>query len=144
MTTNTRDPKGRFKLGNRYGKGRPPRQTEAGYLEIVMEECPMDTWRTVVRKAVESASEGDDKARHWLASFLIGSPAGKAPTTTSVVISKMLGTDEVLDIAARRLALPLASGEMFPMLNADTARLRELELEAAQAILAAENDQTEA
>ena len=139
-----RNEQGRFQLGNRYGKGRPPRQTEAGYLTVLMEECPMDTWRTVVRKAVEAASEGDDKSRHWLSAYLIGSPAGKAPTTTSVVISKMLGTDEVLDIAARRLALPLASGEMFPMLNADTARLRELEAEAKAAILAAEEASADA
>ena len=139
-----RNEQGRFQLGNRYGKGRPPRQTEAGYLTVLMEECPMDTWREVVRKAVEAASEGDDKSRHWLSSYLIGSPAGKAPSTTSVVISKMLGTDEVLDIAARRLALPLASGEMFPILNEDTARLRELEEEAKAAILAAEEASADA
>lgn len=138
MTTNPRDQQGRFKIGNRYGKGRPPRQTEAGYLTVLMEECPMDTWRTVVRKAVEAASEGDDKSRHWLSSFLIGAPAGKAPTTTSVVISQLLGTDPALEAAAKTLALPLATDEMFPILAGDSARFRELELEAQAALLAAE------
>ncbi|MBP8284146.1 MAG: hypothetical protein KAX46_09590 [Chromatiaceae bacterium] len=133
-----RNEQGRFQLGNRYGKGRPPRQTEAGYLTVLMEECPMDTWRTVVRKAVEAASEGDDKSRHWLSAYLIGSPAGKAPTTTSVVISKMLGTDPALEAAAKTLALPLATDEMFPILAGDSARFRELELEAQAALLAAE------
>ena len=138
MTTNPRDQQGRFKIGNRYGKGRPPRQTEAGYLTVLMEECPMDTWREVVRKAVEAASEGDDKSRHWLSQYLIGAPAGKAPTTTSVVISQMLGTDPALEAAAKTLALPLATDEMFPILAGDSARLRQLEAEAKVAILAAE------
>lgn len=138
MTTTTRDPRGRFQIGNRYGKGRPPRQTEAGYLTVLMEECPMDTWRTVVKKAVESASEGDDKSRHWLSSYLIGSPAGKAPTTSSIVIGQMLGRDEALEAAAKAMALPQATDELFPILAGDSARFRELELEAQAAILEAE------
>ncbi len=138
MTSNTRDPRGRFQLGNRFGKGRPPRQTEAGYLEILMEECPMDTWRTIVKKAIEAASEGDDRSRNWLSSYLIGTAAGKAPTTTSVVIGQMLGRDEALEAAAKAMALPVATDEMFPVLAGDSARFRELELEARAAILEAE------
>lgn len=138
MTTNARDQQGRFQLGNRFGKGRPPRQTEQGYLTVLMEECPMDTWRTIVKKAIEAASEGDDRSRNWLSSYLIGSPAGKAPTTTSVVISQMLGTDPALEAAAKKIALPLASAERFPILDADSARFRELEEEARQFLLANE------
>ena len=138
MTTAIRDPRGRFQIGTMGGPGRPRRETEQGYLEILMQECTLDAWRTVVRKAVEAASEGDDRSRAWLSGYLVGQPTGKAPTTTSVVVAQMLGEDEALEIAARRLAKPELDREMWPVLTADTDRLRAIELEAQAVILAAE------
>lgn len=140
---NARDARGRFQIGNHYGKGRPCRQTEAGYLEILMEECPPDVWRQIAKKAIEAASEGDDKSRAWLANYLVGSPTTKAPSPASVVLSQMLGTDEILDTAAHRLAMPQASAAMFPILEADSAHLRDLEDQARQFLLLREQEASE-
>ena len=138
MTTTIRDPQGRFRLGTAAGPGRPPRATEQNYLLAVLDACPLETWAEIVEKAVSAAREGDDKARHWLASFLLGAPKGNAPAPSAALVGRMLGEDAVLTAAARRLAKPLASAEMFPILEADSARFRELELEAKQYILALE------
>lgn len=51
-----RNEEGRFMVGNRYGKGRPPRATEAGYLAVLMEACYLDTWRGIVNRAIKDAS----------------------------------------------------------------------------------------
>ena len=138
MAAAIRDPQGRFQLGTMGGPGRPPRAIEQNYLLALVDACPLETWTEIVQKAVTDAREGDDKARHWLASFLIGAPAGKAPSPSAALVGRMLGEDEVLNIAAKKLAKPLASAEMFPILEADSARFRELELEAKQYILALE------
>ena len=138
MTTAIRNPQGRFQPGTKGGPGRPPRATEENYLLALVDACPLTVWAEIVEKAVADAREGDDKARHWLASYLLGSPKGTAPSPSTALVGRLLGTDSVLNSAARVLALPLASGEMFPILNADTARLRELEEEAKAALLAAE------
>ena len=138
---NARDSRGRFQIGNHYGKGSPCRQTEAGYLEILMEECPPDVWRQIAKKAIAAASEGDDKSRAWLANYLVGSPTSKAPSPASVVLSQMLGTDEILDTAAHKLAAPIASDEMFPVFAADTERLRQLESEARQFLISREAEE---
>ena len=144
MTTAIRNPQGRFQPGTKGGPGRPPRATEENYLLALVDACPLETWTEIVQKAVTDAREGDDRSRAWLASYLLGSPKGSAPSPSTALVGRLLGTDAVLDIAARRLALPLASGEMFPILNEDTARLRELEEEAKAAILAAEEASADA
>ena len=133
-----RNEQGRFMVGNRYGKGRPPRATEAGYLAVLMEACDLDTWRNVVNRAIEDAQAGDDKARAWLANYLLGAPGAKAPTTTNVIIQQLLGDDPALELAAERLAKPELDRLRYTILGDDDERDRANVREAALALLAAE------
>lgn len=137
MTTR-RDDRGRFQVGTAGGPGRPPRPTEQNFLLALVDACPLETWKEIVAKAVSDAREGDDKSRHWLASYLVGSPKTNAPSPSTALVARMLGKDEVLNEAAHRLAKPIASAEMFPLLTGDSARLRALEAEAAEFLLAQE------
>lgn len=131
-----RDVQGRFLIGNPGGPGRPKRQTEEGYLSVLMEECSLEQWRSVVKRAVADATDGDEKARQWLASYLVGSPQAKAPSTTTVVIQQLLGTDPALESAAHQLAHSEISRAKYPSLHADDAWEDDIKREAAAAILA--------
>lgn len=137
-----RNAQGRFMVGNHYGKGRPPRQTEAGYLEVLMQECPLDTWRTVVQRAVADAQGGDDKARVWLAHYLLGAPKATAPTTTTVIVQQLLGEDPALELAAKQAAKPELDRLRFPILMEDDERDRAIVLEAAMVLLEGEEART--
>lgn len=72
-----RDAQGRFLPGHAPtpGGGRPPRATEAAYLQAFREEVPIEKWRELLRMAVADAL-GDnwkarDAARRWLAEYCI-------------------------------------------------------------------------
>ena len=69
---NGRDSKGRFADGNSGGPGRPKRQTEVTYLIAMSEVIGLNDWVAIVEKAKEQAVEGDDKARRWIAEYVIG------------------------------------------------------------------------
>ena len=138
MTTAIRNPQGRFQPGTKGGPGRPPRATEENYLLALVDACPLETWTEIVQKAVTDAREGDDRSRAWLASYLLGSPKGSAPSPSTALVGRLLGTDKVLESAARTLAKPELDREMWPVLTADTDRLRAIELEAQAVILASE------
>jgi hypothetical protein len=67
-----RDGQGRFAVGNPGGPGRPRRAVERDYLTVLSDAVSRDDWRCVVQAAVESAKQGDAKARDWLTRYLIG------------------------------------------------------------------------
>ena len=94
MNTETRDKNGRFVKGHEGGPGRPKLVTERAYLEILRNECPPETWREVVKKAIDDASTGDAKAREWLSSYLLGKPGGAAPTLHQMAVEVAAGVDE--------------------------------------------------
>lgn len=75
----TREKNGRFLPGTPPGPDRPPRQTEAGCMQAMMQACPLDTWRAICERAVVEAKRGDAKARDWLAKYLVGDPGHQAP-----------------------------------------------------------------
>ena len=66
-----RDQKGKFALGNSGGPGRPPRQTEADYLQELKGICSLEVWREIVSRVVEDAKTGNAKAREFLARYLL-------------------------------------------------------------------------
>jgi hypothetical protein len=74
-TDRTQD--GRFAVGNCGGPGRPPRHVETEYLAVTLAACSVQDWREIISKAVQAAKGGDDKARLFLASYILGTP--KAP-----------------------------------------------------------------
>ena len=51
--------------------GRPKRETERDYLDVVMRLCPLDSWAQVVERAVVDAQQGDRHARDWLSRYLL-------------------------------------------------------------------------
>lgn len=133
------DAKGRFVLGGPGGPGRPPRQTEASYLAVIMEECDLEKWRGIVRRAMLDAEAGDEKARHWLASYLIGAPSAKAVTPTTIVVQQLLGSDPALEQAAAIIAKPVLDAARYPTLQRDRQVESEVKQEAVRAILAAQS-----
>lgn len=90
-----RDGRGRFAVGNAGGPGRPRRDAEAAYLEAMAEACPLERWRAIVGRAVADAEGGDAKARDWLVGYLLGKPAGEAPTLRALAIQEATGYDPV-------------------------------------------------
>ena len=98
-----REENGRFSTGNPGGPGRPPRATEAVYLNILMEECDIETWRGVVAKAAEDAKEGDSKARDWLGKYLMGAPKEAAPSLLAVNLELLSDIDPVTFAHAKRI-----------------------------------------
>lgn len=100
MKTN-RDEKGRFGAGNTFGQGRPTRQTERTYLQIVMEECDPDTWRRIVRSVIEDALHGSSSARSWLGGYLVGPPSARLEMLHKLAVEEFAGVDPVeMDAAA--------------------------------------------
>ncbi len=95
-TVGTRDRSGRFVEGNPGGPGRPKRESEVAYVRVLAEECPLDVWRQVVRRAVISAKKGDPRAREWLGRYLVGTPE-----TRSVPLSEMDRTEQFQDLVNR-------------------------------------------
>ena len=70
-----RNSQGQFAPGNPGGPGRPRRVAERDYLVTLSEECPLEIWRAICRRAVADALAGDPRARDWLARYLLGNPA---------------------------------------------------------------------
>lgn len=136
--TQQRNDQGRFMVGNRYGKGRPPRATEAGYLAVLMQACDLETWKRVVNRAIEDAQAGDTAARAWLGNYLLGAPKAPAPTTTTVIVQQLLGEDPALELAAKRAAKPELDRLRFPILLEDDERDRAVVQEAALVLLEVE------
>lgn len=112
----TREKNGRFLPGTPPGPGRPPRQTEAGCMQAMMQACPLDTWRTICERAVVEAKRGDAKARDWLAKYLVGDPGHQAPAPMAVVVQQLTGIDPALNRAAELVA---TGGDFLGMASPD-------------------------
>jgi len=72
-----RDDKGRFLKGWSGGPGRPPRAVERAYLDATIGSVSLADWSDIIGKAVEQARDGDDKARSFLAKYLMPEQALK-------------------------------------------------------------------
>ena len=73
-----RDENGRFVKGNTGNpRGRMPKGREEKYYEITRSSCTFESWKRIVKKAVQQAERGDSVARKWLADYLIGPPVQK-------------------------------------------------------------------
>lgn len=69
-----RDSNGRFGKGHQGGPGRPKREKEAQYLQMLTDTVTPEKWQAIVNKAYEQAAEGDQAARRWLSDYLLGPP----------------------------------------------------------------------
>lgn len=73
MRSDARDERGRFVVGNPGGPGRRRLTVEREYLAALGQAVSLEDWREVVARALADAKNGDNKARNWLAKYLIGS-----------------------------------------------------------------------
>lgn len=101
------------------------RRTEGDYMGVLLEAVTLDDWRAVVNNAKTLAQAGDPQARAWLAQYLMGKAAGKAPSPLTVVVQQLNGADPLVD----RLAKPMIERQKYPSLHANDdweAQLRAL------------------
>ncbi len=89
------------------------RRTEGDYMSVLVGAVTLEDWRDVVNGAKAAAKAGDAQARAWLAQYLMGRPASKAPTPLTVVVQQLNGADPLVE----RLARPLIEREKYPSLH---------------------------
>jgi hypothetical protein len=85
-------------------------RTEGDYMSTLLETVTLNDWQDVVGAAVSAAKQGDAQARAWLAQYLIGKPAGKAPTPLTVVVQQLNGDNPLVN----RLANPVIDQYKYP------------------------------
>ncbi len=88
------------------------RRTEGDYMSVLLEAVTLEDWRAVVNNAKTLAQAGDAQARAWLAQYLMGKPAGSAPTPLTVVVAQLNGADPLVN----KLAAPAIQRHKFPVL----------------------------
>ena len=101
------------------------RRTESDYLSVLLDSVTLDDWRDVVSNTLEAAKGGDDKARAWLAQYLMGKPSTEAPAPLNVVVAQLSGADHLVE----KLSKPHLDRVRYPSLHADAEtedRLRAL------------------
>lgn len=76
-----RDERGKFIKGNGGGPGRPKKEREDRYREILLNTCTFEDWKSIVEKAVKQAKSGDSVARKFLADYFIGPPVQRQEHT---------------------------------------------------------------
>ena len=54
--------------------GRPKKERELRYYEIMQSKCTFKEWGDICQKAVDQAKRGDTSARKFLADYLMGQP----------------------------------------------------------------------
>jgi hypothetical protein len=98
-----RTEKGTFAKGNTGGPGRPKKEREEKYSEIMLNTVSYERWKRIIEKAASQAEKGDSVARKWLSDYLIGPAVQKiAPVTPDGENPYMsMEASELLDIARK-------------------------------------------
>jgi hypothetical protein len=102
-----RDRGGRFVRGHAGGPGRPRRAVEVEYAAALGSVVTLDEWKEVCQTALRQAKEGDDKARQFLAKYLLGE---RPPSMTVIAAAETragqdqrLGDGDVWEALARQI-----------------------------------------
>ena len=77
------------------------RRTEGDYMSVLLEAVTLEDWRAVVNNAKTLVQAGDAQARSWLAQYLMGKPAGNAPSPMTVVVQQLNGADPLIEKLTR-------------------------------------------
>ncbi|MDA8746535.1 hypothetical protein N9N28_18070 [Rubripirellula amarantea] len=73
MNTETkRSTTGQFLPGTKPGPGRPKKSKEDPYLKALQDAVPEYEFRRLVSITLAKAKAGDDRAREWIAKWLLG------------------------------------------------------------------------
>ena len=86
-------------------------------MSTLLETVTLDDWQEVVSSALVAAKKGDSQARAWLTQYLVGKPAGKAPTPLTVVVQQLNGESPLVN----RLANAVIHQYKYPELQKDNA-----------------------
>lgn len=77
-----RDEAGKFIKGaSGNPHGRPKKEREERFYEILVTTVTFDRWKRIVAKAADQAERGDQAARKWLADYLVGAPIQRQEIT---------------------------------------------------------------
>jgi hypothetical protein len=88
-------------------------RTESDYMATLLDTVTIEDWQDVVSNALLSAKQGDAQARAWLAQYLVGKPAGKAPTPLTVVVQQLNNDNPLVN----KLARPIIDQYKYPGLH---------------------------
>lgn len=92
-------------------------RTEGDYMSTLLDTVSLEEWRDVVSSALAAAKQGDAQARAWLAQYLVGKPAGKAPSPLTLVVQQLNGDNPLVN----RLSKSVINRHKFPGLHEDDA-----------------------
>jgi hypothetical protein len=73
------------------------RRTEGDYMSTLLETVTLEDWQEVISSTLNAAKQGDAQARAWLGQYLVGRPAGKAPTPLTVVVQQLNGENPLVN-----------------------------------------------
>ena len=104
-------------------------RTEGDYMATLLDTVTLEDWQDVVSSTLAAAKQGDAQARSWLAQYLVGKPAGKAPTPLTVVVQQLNGDNPLIN----RLSKTLIDQHKYPSLHENDAWENQI-----KAIIAAE------
>lgn len=93
------------------------RRTEGDYMSTLLDTVTLDDWQDVVSSTLAAAKQGDAQARAWLAQYLVGKPAGKAPTPLTVVVQQLNGDNPLVN----RLSKTVIDRHKYPSLHENDA-----------------------
>jgi hypothetical protein len=93
------------------------RRTEGDYMSTLLDTVTLEDWQDVVSSTLAAAKQGDAQARTWLAQYLVGKPAGKAPTPLTVVVQQLNGDNPLIN----KLANKVINQHKYPILHEDDA-----------------------
>ena len=90
-----RDKNGRFLKGSSGNdKGRPKKEREDRYYEIMRSTVSYEDWEKIIKRAAQQAIGGDDRARKFLAEYLIGKPVQELKVEGQTDLSIILAWDD--------------------------------------------------
>lgn len=92
-------------------------RTEGDYMSTLLNTVTLDDWQDVVNSTLAAAKQGDAQARAWLAQYLVGKPAGKAPTPLTVVVQQLNGDNPLVN----RLSKTVIDQHKYPSLHENDA-----------------------
>jgi hypothetical protein len=89
------------------------RRTEGDYMAALLDTVTLEDWQDVISSTLAAAKQGDAQARAWLAQYLVGKPAGKAPTPLTVVVQQLNGDNPLIN----RLSKTVIDQHKYPSLH---------------------------